>query len=209
MADPTNLLQLEHEILPVLTQRRSPRAYLDTPVSPETLNRIFAAATSAASCIGEQPWRYLAANRAGQPEAFGQILATLRPFNQVWAKTAPVLVIGLTKRTFAKDGNPNDYARHDLGQATATLAIQAAELGLQVHQMGGFDPEAVRTAFQVPADFDIVTTFTLGYPGPAELLEEPLRSRELAPRSRMPVEEILFWGAWPTPDTEDYTAAQK
>lgn len=209
MADPTNILQLEHEILPILTQRRSPRAYLDTPVSDETLNRIFAAATSAASCIGEQPWRYLAASREGQPEAFGKILASLRPFNQAWAQTAPVLVIGLAKRTFAKDGNPNDYARHDLGQATATLAIQAAELGLQIHQMGGFDPEAVRTAFQVPADFDIVTAFTLGYPGPAELLDEPLRSRELAPRSRMPVEEILFWGAWPTPDTEDYTAAQK
>ena len=209
MADPTNVLQLEYEILPILTQRRSPRAYLDTPVPADVLNRIFAAGTSAASCIGEQPWRYLAASRAEQPEVFAQLLATLKPFNQVWAKTAPVLVIGLAKRTFAKDGNPNDYARHDLGQATATLAIQAAGLGLQVHQMGGFTPDDVRTAFNVPAEFDIVTAFTLGYPGPAELLEEPLRSRELAPRSRMPVEEILFWGAWPTPDTEDYTASQQ
>jgi nitroreductase len=209
MADPTNILHLDYEVLPVLTQRRSPRAYLDQPVPAEVLNRIFAAGTSAASCIGEQPWRYLAASREGQPEAFARLLATLKPFNQVWAKTAPVLVMGLAKRTFAKDGNANDWARHDLGQATATLAIQATELGLQVHQMGGFSPDEVRAAFNVPDDFDIVTAFTLGYPGPAEQLDEPLRSRELAPRSRMPVAEILFWGEWPTADTEDYTAAQK
>ena len=46
MADTTNLLTLETAILPVLTQRRSPRAYAaDRLVSPEALRQVFAAAS--------------------------------------------------------------------------------------------------------------------------------------------------------------------
>jgi nitroreductase len=209
MADTTNVLHLEHAILPVLTERRSPRAYTDKPVPTEVLHQIFTAASSAASCFGEQPWRYLAASKAEQPEAFEKILNAIAPFNQAWAKNAPVLVVGLAKLTFSHDGNPNGWAKYDVGQGTATLAIEATELGLQIHQMAGFSPDAVRAAFNVPADFEAVVAFTLGYPGPASSLPDPLREREEAPRSRKPLGEILFEGAWPTASDEDYTAAQK
>ena len=49
MADTTNVLTLEHEIMPVLSQRRSPRAYSDKAVAAEVVEQIFAAASSAAS----------------------------------------------------------------------------------------------------------------------------------------------------------------
>ena len=113
MSDLTNVLAPEHPILPQLTQRRSPRAYTAQPVPAEALQQLFTAAGSAASCFGEQPWRFLVGNKATHPEAFEKILNTLGEFNQVWVKNAPVLVVSLAKTTFSHDGNPNRYALHD------------------------------------------------------------------------------------------------
>lgn len=207
MADTTNVLTLEHEIMPVLTQRRSPRAYSNKAVSTEVVEQVFTAASSSASAFGEQPWRYILGSKSTSPEAFDKLLHCLVPFNQAWAKNAPVLVIGLAKQHFSHDDNPNGWAKYDVGQATATMAIEATELGLQIHQMSGFLPDAVRTAFNVPAEFEPVVAFTLGYPGPASDLPDPLREREEAPRTRKPLAEFLFEGAWPTVEGERYDQA--
>lgn len=141
------------------------------------------------------------------PEAFQKILGTLAEFNRVWVQHAPVLAISLAKTTFSHDNNPNAWARHDVGQAVATLAIQAVELGLQCHQMAGFSPDAVRAAFQIPADYEPVAVFTIGYPGKVEALPEALQQRELAPRTRKPLAEFMFEGGWPQPEGERYDQA--
>ena len=207
MADITNVLAPEHPILPQLTQRRSPRAYTSQPVSAETLQQLFTAASSAASCFGEQPWRFLVGSQETSPEAFQKILGTLAEFNQGWAKNASAIAIALAKTTFSHDSNPNAWAKHDVGQAVATLAIQGVELGVQIHQMAGFSQEAARTAFQVPADYEPVSVFTIGYPGNVEALPEALQQRELAPRTRKPLGEIMFEGGWPQVEGERYDEA--
>ena len=208
MADTTNLLTLETPILPVLTQRRSPRAYAaDRSVSPEALRQVFAAASSAASCFGEQPWRYLVGSRASSPAAYEKILGSLAEFNQAWARNAPVLAVSIAKLTFSHDDNPNAWARHDVGQATATLAIQATELGLQIHQMAGFTADKVREAFGVPAGYEPVAVFTLGYPGDPASLPDGLRDKETAPRVRKLLAEFLFEGGWPGLEGERYDQA--
>jgi len=207
MSDTTNVLVPEYPILPQLTQRRSPRAYTSQPVSAEILQQLFTAAGSAASCFGEQPWRFIVGSQATSPEAYQQILGTLAEFNQAWVKKAPVLALSLAKTTFSHDGNPNSWGRHDVGQAVATLAVQAAELGVQIHQMAGFSAEAARAAFQVPAEYEVVSVFTIGYPGEVEALPEPLQQRELAPRTRKPLAEFMFEGGWPKPQEERYDQA--
>ncbi len=207
MADSTNVLALEQPILPVLTQRRSPRAYTQQPVSADALKQLFAAASSAASCFGEQPWRYLVGARETSPEAYDKILTSMGEFNQVWAKAAPVLAVSIAKLDFSHDGNPNAWARHDVGQATATLAIQATELGLQIHQMAGFSADKIRTAFSIPAGYEPVAVFTIGYPGDPASLPDALRDKETAPRVRKPLAEFLFEGAWPGLEDERYDQA--
>ncbi len=207
MSDTTNVLALEAPIMPVLAQRRSPRAYTSQPVPADLLRQVFVAASSAASCFGEQPWRYVVGSQGCSPEAFQKILDSMGEFNQVWAKNAPVLGVSIAKLNFSHDENPNAWARHDVGQATATLAIQAAELGLQVHQMAGFSPDKIRAVFNIPAGYEPVAVFTLGYPGSLEALPPPLQEKETAPRTRKPLAEFLFEGAWPTVDGERYDQA--
>jgi len=207
MSDLTNVLPVEQPILPQLTQRRSPRAYTSQPVPAEALHQLFAAAGSAASCFGEQPWRFVVGNKATSPEAFDKILGTLAPFNQTWVKAAPVLAISIAKTTFSHDNNPNAWATHDVGQAVATLAIQAVELGLQIHQMAGFSQDDARVAFNIPAGYQPVAVFTIGYPAAAEAVPDDLRERELAPRTRKPLAEFVFEGGWPTLAEERYDKA--
>jgi len=207
MSDTTNVLVLEHPILPVLAQRRSPRAYTAQPVSADVLHQVFAAASSAASCFGEQPWRFIVGSRAAQPDAYDKILSSMGEFNQVWANAAPVLAVSIAKLTFSHDDNPNAWARHDVGQATATLAVQAAELGLQIHQMAGFSADKIRESFGIPADYEPVAVFTLGYPGDAANLPDGLREKETAPRVRKPLVEFMFEGSWPTAEGERYDQA--
>ncbi len=207
MADTTNVLALEYPILPALAQRRSPRAYAAQPVPAEVLHQLFAAASSAASCFGEQPWRYLVGSKDGSPEAFDKILASMAEFNQVWAKNAPVLGVSIAKLNFSHDGNPNAWARHDVGQASATLAIAATEVGLQVHQMAGFAPDKLRAAFNIPSSYEPVAVFTLGHPGDPASLPDGLREKEIAPRARKPLAEFLFEGSWPVTAGERYDQA--
>jgi len=207
MSDTTNVLTPEYPILPQLTQRRSPRAYTSQPVSAEALQQLFTAAGSAASCFGEQPWRFVVGSQATSQEAYDKILGTLAEFNQAWAKKAPVLAIAIAKTTFSHDNNPNKWATHDVGQAVATLAVQGVELGLQIHQMAGFSAEAARTGFSIPAGYEPVSVFTIGYPGEVEALPEQLRERELAPRTRKPLAEFMFEGHWPQLADERYDQA--
>lgn len=207
MPDQTNVLVPEHPILPVLTQRRSPRAYTAQPVPTETLQQLFTAAASAASCYGEQPWRFIVGSKSTSPAAFEKILGTLAPFNQTWVQKAPVLAISIAKTNFSHDNNPNAWARHDVGQAVATLAVQAAALDLQVHQMAGFSAEAARTAFGIPEGYEPVAVFTIGDPGDLDAMSDDARARELAPRTRKPLAEFMFEGGWPGVEQERYDQA--
>ena len=71
------------------------------------------------------------------------MLACLRETNASWAQNAAVLAIACAKTTH-EDGSPNGHAIHDLGQAMATLAIEATARGIHVHQMAGFYPDKAR-----------------------------------------------------------------
>jgi nitroreductase len=207
MSDLTNVLTPEHPILLQLAQRRSPRAYTAQPVPADVLQQLFTAAGSAASCFGEQPWRFIVGSTTTSPEAYQKILGTLAEFNQVWAKHAPVLAVSVAKTTFSHDSNPNAWATHDVGQAVATLAIQAVEMGLQIHQMAGFSQDGARVALGIPEGYSPVAVFTIGYPGDLDRMPEASRERELLPRVRKPLAEFMFEGGWPQPTEERYDQA--
>ncbi|HYN76053.1 MAG TPA: nitroreductase, partial [Candidatus Limnocylindria bacterium] len=71
--------------------------------------------------------------------------------------------------------------------------------GLHVHQMGGFAADAVRTSLALPETMTPYVVLAIGELGDPETLEEPFRSRETAPRTRLPLEEIAFAGSWGRP----------
>ena len=187
----------DHPVHDLIRHRWSPRAFADKPVPPEVLRSLFEAARWSPSSSNEQPWAFLVAAK-GDP-AYPTLLSTLVEFNQLWAKNAPVLAIAVSKLSFARSGHPNRNAFYDTGAAVAHLTMEASARGLFVHQMGGFDPQKAKELFSIPADWEAIAAFVIGYPGDPQSLPETLRERELAPRSRKPLSEFVMSGAWGQP----------
>lgn len=188
----------EFPIHELIANRWSPRAFGDKDVSPETLRSLFEAARWAPSSSNEQPWSFLVATR-NDKENFAKTLQPLVEFNVNWAKSAAVLGFAVSELAFAKNKAPNRNAQYDTGAAMALLSIEATARGLFVHQMAGFDPETAREVFNIPVGFDAIAAFAIGYPGDAATLPQPLRDRELAPRSRKPVRDFVMTGQWAQP----------
>jgi nitroreductase len=184
-------------VLPVVLSRWSPRSFSNRDVAPADLSRVFEAARWAASAYNEQPWRYLVGTR--NSEAHKKIFSTLIGFNQSWAGSAPVLILGVASTKYSHNGTDNAYAVYDLGAASSYLTLQAAALGLTTHQMAGFDHEAARKAFDIPADYAFGSVIALGYQGePSALGNEQMIAMEIEPRERKPLSKVAY-SAWDTP----------
>ena len=184
-------------VLPVFHERWSPRSYADRHVSPALLAKVFEAARWAASSFNEQPWRFIVGKKGS--EAYKKILESLVEFNQNWARTAPVLILGVARAKFSHNGAENRVALFDLGAASSYLTLEAAALGLSTHQMAGFDTEKAHKLFGIPADYVVGSVIALGYRGdPEALKDEGLIMQETEPRTRKPLGEFVF-SAWGEP----------
>jgi nitroreductase len=189
----------QHPVLEAVRLRWSPRAWTAEPVPAATLATLFEAARWAPSSFNEQPWRWLVAGRE-DPDAFALMLSCLVESNQRWARRAGALALAVTREHFTHNEKPNHHAWHDLGQACALMAVQAAGMGLQIHQMGGVEPERARQVYGVPAGFQVVTGIAIGWQGdPATLEDEGMLKTELGPRLRRPLAESVFAGRWGEP----------
>ena len=180
---------------PALAARWSPSRFdAGHEVAREELLALLEAARWAPSSGNEQPWRFLAVPR-GHPRRAG-LEAALRPGN-AWAKRASVLLVSLAKATREKGGGTeaNPWAEHDTGIATGLLLVQAAAMGLAAHPMGGWDPDALRAALEVPPGMRPMAVIAVGRHDPA-LDDAALLEREARPRTRRPLGETAFLGAF-------------
>lgn len=198
-ASEVNKLRFEETtegLLPAFRQRWSPRSFLEKEVAPAVLRNVFEAARWAASSGNGQPSRFLVGVR---PSAtYNKIGSALVEFNKEWALHAPVLILGITNSLNAR-GAVNTYSLYDLGAASAFLTLEATAQGLAAHQMGGFDHDAIRKALDIPDSYLLGSVIALGYQGePEDLANEAMIAREVAPRERKPLSEVVF-SAWGEP----------
>lgn len=188
------------DLVSPIGQRWSPYRFDSRVVETDKLAQCFEAATWAASSFNEQPWRWLIATR-DEPAEFAKMLGCLMEPNQGWAANAGALVLTVYRPKFSRNENPNRVALHDLGQASAHLALQAAAIGLQVHQMAGINLSQIRTEYQIPNDFEPATAIAIGYPEtrpPSSENETAMVGRETAARRRNPVSQQVFQRTWGT-----------
>jgi nitroreductase len=173
----------EAPVLEVIENRKSRRAYSTQPIETEKITSLFEAARWAPSSMNEQPWVYIYATK-DQPELWNKIFDALNESNQVWAKDAPLLIVSLARKYFTRNQRINTSAKYDLGAANAFLSLQASSLGLNVHQMGGYDAIKFRDNLNISEEFELGVIMAIGYPGDADALPENLKVRELSPRTR-------------------------
>lgn len=176
----------------VIATRRSPRSYQDGhQIAPDDLRAMLEAARWAPSAMNGQPWRFFLGVQGDA--TYQEILGSLNPFNQKWAKSASALIL-VASTTVKADGSANPEYLFDCGLAVSQLVFEAHDRGLIAHQMAGFDKEEARTALSMADEIVPVIVIAIGKQDTPDKLDGPLAEREVAPRVRLPLEEIVIKG---------------
>ena len=180
-----------------IAARWSGRAYdAKKSVSHAQLIALLEAARWAPSCFGDEPWRFVVWNKASNPEAWQQAFDCLVPGNQAWVVDAPVLLLTCADTLFGHNQKPNRFAQYDTGAAAENLCLQAANMGLMAHQMGGFDADLAREKFNIPAQYTAMAMISVGYPADISTLSGDTLARETAARTRKPLAQLFFDASW-------------
>jgi nitroreductase len=173
----------------LIAERRSPRSLDATAtIEDQDLLAMLEAARWAPSSNNLQPWKFIAGKRGD--EIFETLLNCLVPFNQSWSSRAS-LFIAVGGTPTQADGKEIPTFMYDCGLSVSQLTIEAHHRGYVVHQMGGFDRVKAAPLFEgaVP-----IVIMAIGKQAPAEQLEGPAYDREVAPRSRKELSEIVLKG---------------
>ncbi len=189
--------QTDYPVHELIASRWSGRAFADRDVEESKIKSLFEAARWASSSYNEQPWHFII-TRKGE-SSHEKLFNTLMSGNQAWAGEAPILILTIAKVTLSRNEKPNNYARHDLGLAMGQFSLQATELGLNLHQMAGFDKTAAKELFNLPETFEPVTVVALGYLGDPKTLPENYQKSEQAKQTRKKIGEFVFQGEWGNP----------
>lgn len=176
-----------YDIMPEIKERYAVEYFIQEQISREELLPIFEAARYAPSCFNEQPWRYIIGDNPERHEKLAQCLSE----GNAWAKAAPVLLLVMTKKTFALNDKENAWARFDAGTATGFLQLEAVRRGFAVHCMAGFSAKKARELFNIPDTLDIIAMVALGRPQDPEKLTEEQR-QDQAPGTRSPLETFIL-----------------
>jgi nitroreductase len=165
-----------------IRSRRDVRSFADRPVPPEHLDRILEAGRRAPSSNNVQRWDFILVTDREQ----------LAELSTVWQGAGHVAKSAATIALIAPvpaDDRQRDQIRYDLGQATMSMMIAAADLGVGTGHSAVGDQERARAILGFPADRFCAYLMPAGYPA-----DRPLRPIE-HPRRR-PFDEVVHRGRW-------------
>jgi nitroreductase len=180
-------------IAPVLADRWSPRSFdREYLLTQDEALAILEAGRWAPSANNLQPWRFAYISR--EDKLHKEICEKgLTGFNQAWAPNASALIAVAIQKT-APDGRELPKALYDAGLAASLMLVQAQELGLFTHHIGGIVKEEIHRILNIDDNTDVVVLIAVGKIAPAEQLEGPAYEREIAPRVRHELDDIMLYG---------------
>jgi nitroreductase len=164
-----------------LRSRRNTREYQDRPIAGPDLDRILEAGRRSPSSMNEQPWDFIVVTERATLERMADLWrwgAHIRGAAAAIALLSPASAEPEARETFA----------FDLGQASMSMMLAAADLGIgSCHSSAGDQAEA-RKVLGFPEDRETVILLSLGYPlRPLTLIENP---------KRRPASEVIHREHW-------------
>ena len=175
----------------LIRSRWSPRSFDEShEISDQDLLSILEAGRWAPSANNGQPWRFSVAKRGS--ELHKKMSEALTGFNQAWAPSASVLIVLSIKKS--EDGSSSKRNFYDAGLAVSLMTIQAQSLGLYSHQMSGIVFEQMEQVLSTPSELEVAVAIAIGKKDAPEKFEGAALERELAPRKRLELSEIVLHG---------------
>ena len=182
--------------LPILTElmnRKSPTVFDERNFGKENLYALVEAARWAPSCFNNQSWNYVFVHKK---DTTREALEAALTRGNAWAKRAPYLVAVAADPDQDCKNNSIPYYTYNAGLSVMCLVIQAEHLGLNVHQMAGWNEQQVKEALRYPSTFRVIVVFALGYEADIksvwETLDERTRNKVARTRARKPSIENFF-----------------
>ena len=116
---------MNNDLIQVIMTRSSVRAFLDKPVSDETVEQLLKAAMAAPSAKNSQPWAFVVIRDRALLKKLGESLP-----NAKMTATAPVAVVicGVMEKTLP--GEAREYWIQDAAAATENFLLAVHALGL-------------------------------------------------------------------------------
>lgn len=198
----------------VVHKRKMVRKYdPDRPVPPEVVRRLLEHATHAPSAGFSQGWAFLVLQAPPERELFWQAATPDDPTLSGWLanmRTAPLIIVALSNKSayidrYAEPDKgwtdkdearwPVPYWHIDTGMASLLMLLTAVDEGLGACFFGIMPAriDAFRTAFGVPETFTPIGAISVGY-GESDQLRTSVK------RGRRPLDEVVHFGQWKTPD---------
>jgi nitroreductase len=162
--------------------RRNVRSYADRPIEQKDLERIVEAGWRAPSSMNTQPWDFVVVTDRTR----------LQELAKVWRSGRHVATSAATVAILAPqtDDPRNDSSiEYDLGQATVSMMIAAADLGIGSCHSAVGNLDLARRILGHPTDRRCSVLISFGYPADRPL--RPIRS----PRRR-PFDQVVHSDRW-------------
>ncbi|PCJ80339.1 MAG: nitroreductase family protein [Bacteroidetes bacterium] len=135
-------------VLSTIKKRFSPYTYEKTSISLEEIESAFEAARWAPSGYNSQPWRFVFASRDNLN--FETLLSFAVEANREWMQHSGAIVVILAKTLSDYNGKKDESAEYCTGLAVGQMLVELTALGLQAHQIGGFDHKALSLHLKLP-----------------------------------------------------------
>ncbi len=163
-----------------ITARRNVRQFTERSIQAADLDRILEAGRRSPSSQNWQPWDFVLVT---DREQLRELSGVFYGASHVAGSAATIAVVG------PASDNEFHRAQFDLGQATMSMTLAAADLGIGSCHAGVADMELARRVLGLPADRNWVLLISLGYPA-----ERPL-TPILKPKRR-PFDDVVHRGRW-------------
>jgi nitroreductase len=140
------------DVFEAIQNRRSIRAYQETPVPREKLEKILEAARLAPSARNTEPWHFIAVTDKEKRKILSK--GTYAKF----CSEAPLVIVACGD----KKASPDWYAI-DVALAVENMILTATSEGLSTCCVGSFDEKEVRETVKAPDNFEVLLLLAVGY----------------------------------------------
>lgn len=165
-----------------ITSRRNVRQYAGRPIPAEHLDRILEAGRRSPSSQNWQPWDFVAVTQRAE---LTELSGVWQGAGHVAGSAATIALVAPQQDTEQKLARVN----YDLGQATMSIMIAAADLGIGSCHSAVGDQDRARQLLGFPQDRYCAYLISFGYPAdrPLTPIEDP---------NRRPFEEVVHRERW-------------
>jgi len=164
----------------VIVSRRNVREFEDRPIPAEDLDRVLEAARRTPSSKNRQAWDFVVTTERSTLEALAGVWQGA--WHVAGAAAAIMIVV-------PDDPEAERFLAFDAGQATMSMLLAAASLGIGCCHSAVQDQDLARRVLELPDDRRCAALISLGYPADRPL--SPLKKM-----NRRPFDDVVHREHW-------------